>query len=148
MSKVFEHRVGSHSDDWGGDADKRCTCQDEGSDGTVTSTPPTPNGVVSKNPIIAHPTAEKEPVMSSDGVVSDEIRAEVAQILNRVNNAWSSERSKSVDDIMDIITQQTTAALEALKPKAIRYDNTFKWTMAVPVTTINDAIWELLKEVK
>ena len=25
---IFEHRVGSHSDDYGGDSDKRCTCQD------------------------------------------------------------------------------------------------------------------------
>ncbi len=25
---VFEHRVGSHSDDYGGDSDIRCTCQD------------------------------------------------------------------------------------------------------------------------
>lgn len=25
---IFEHRVGSHSDDYGGDSDLRCTCQD------------------------------------------------------------------------------------------------------------------------
>ena len=31
MSKtpIFEHTVGSHSDDRGGDSDRRCTCQDE-----------------------------------------------------------------------------------------------------------------------
>lgn len=27
---VFEHTVGSHSDDRGGDSDRRCTCQDDG----------------------------------------------------------------------------------------------------------------------
>jgi hypothetical protein len=28
----FEHRVGSHSDDYGGDSDLRCTCQDNVTD--------------------------------------------------------------------------------------------------------------------
>lgn len=111
------------------------------------STPPTPNGVVSKNPIIAHPTAEKEPVMSSDEL---DLERKLMKLKSEdgMYVLTSLTTPATLSTLVNFITQQTTAALEALKPKAIRHGDANRWTMAVPVTTINDAIWELLKEVK
>ena len=82
----------------------RTFTEKEFDDGMMLSTiemkaPPTPNGVISKNPIIAHPTAEKEPVMSSNGVVSDELRRFIIQeIAHMVADGMKAIPSEGCDN--------------------------------------------------
>lgn len=96
----FEHRIGSHSDDWGGDSDKRCDCQD-----TPNPTPTTLREVIDKLLTIGE-VYTPEDVDQATQSIQEQLKALLPKKINaEMPNATTVAYNRCLSDVEKAIEE-------------------------------------------